>query len=62
MGKEAKKWVFIVLAKHGINKTWIRAIGISFLRDQTVERERGEEREKKRKRKRRRREEEVKPR
>ena len=43
MGKEAKKWVFILLAKHGINKTWIRAIGLSFLRDQTVERERGEE-------------------
>ena len=34
---------FLVLAKHGLNKTWIRANLVSFLRDQTVERERGEE-------------------
>ena len=51
---------FLVLAKHGLNsKTWIRAIGLSFLRDQTVEREREKregEKKKKRKRKRRRRE------
>ena len=26
-------------AKHGLNKTWIRTIGLSFLRDQTVKRE-----------------------
>ena len=31
------------MAKQGHNKTWKRAIGLSFLRDQTVERERGEE-------------------
>ena len=32
-------------AKHGLNKTWIRANLVSFLRDQTVEREgRGKER------------------
>ena len=43
MGKKSQKWVFIVLAKHGLNKTWIRAIGLSFFRDQTVEREREEE-------------------
>ena len=31
------------MAKHGLNsKTWIRAIGLSFLKDQTVERERRE--------------------
>ena len=44
-----QKWVFD-LAKHGLNKKWdLRAIGLSFLRDQTVEREREErEREKKR--------------
>ena len=30
-------------AKHGLNKTWIRANLVSFFRDQTVERERGEE-------------------
>ena len=55
---------FLVLAKHGLNKNMDKSkIGLSFLRDQTVERERGErKREKKRKRKRRRREEEVKPR
>ena len=48
----------MTLTKHGI-----RANGLSFLRDQTVERERGErKREKKRKRKRRRREEEEKKR
>ena len=29
------------LAKHGLNKTWIREIGLSFLRDQTIEREGG---------------------
>ena len=45
-------------AKHGLNKTWIRAFGLSFLRDQTIEREGKRKREKKRKRKRRRREEE----
>ena len=39
MRKEFKK----AKAKHGLNKTWIRAFGLSFLRDQTVERERGEE-------------------
>ena len=46
-------------AKHGLNKTWIRAFGLSFLRDQTVERERGEE-EKRRRRGRGREEEEKK--
>ena len=49
----------MALTKHGI-----RANGLSFLRDQTVERERGEskrENKRKRKRKRRRREEEAKP-
>ena len=48
----------MALTKHGI-----RANGLSFLRDQTVEREREErKREKKRKRKKRRREEGEKPR
>ena len=49
-------------SKHGLNKTWDKSkIGLSFLRDQTVERERGErKREKKRKRKRRRREAKIK--
>ena len=41
---------FLVLAKHGLNKTWIRAKFGLILEDQTVERERGEEKgEKKRK-------------
>ena len=55
-----QKMGFLVLAKHGLNKTWIRANLVSFLRDQTVEREREGKwkREKKRKRKKRRREEE----
>ena len=35
-------------AKHGLNKTWIRAFGLSFLRDQTVERERGRGKERRR--------------
>ena len=34
---------FLVLAKHGLNKTWIRAKFGLILEDQTVERERGEE-------------------
>ena len=47
-----KKKGFLVLAKHGLNKTWIRAkFGLSFLRDQIVEREREEE-QKERKRRR----------
>ena len=51
------------LAKHGLNsKTWIRAIGLSFLRDQNVREEEKRKREKKRKRKRRRREERKKER
>ena len=49
-------------AKHGLNKkNGIRAIGLSFLRDQKNVKERGEgEKKKKRKRKRRRREEKEK--
>ena len=48
---------FLVLAKHGLNKTWIRAKFGLILEDQTVERERGEEKreeegEKKRERRR----------
>ena len=40
MGKRIKN----AKAKHGLSKkNGIRAIGLSFLRDQTVERERGEE-------------------
>ena len=34
---------FLILAKHGLNKTWIRAKFGLILEDQTVERERGEE-------------------
>ena len=35
---------FLVLAKHDLNsKTWIRAICLSFLRDQNVEKRREEE-------------------
>ena len=35
---------FLVLAKHCLNsKTWIRAIGLSFFRDQNVEKRREEE-------------------
>ena len=34
---------FLALAKHGLNKTWIRAKFGLILEDQTVERERGEE-------------------
>ena len=51
-------------AKHGLNKTWIRAFGLSFLRDQTVERERGRGKERRRGRGREeeeKREEEAKP-
>ena len=52
------KMGFLVLAKHGLNsKTWIGAIGLSFFRDQNVEkrreeekREEEEEKEKKKKR------------
>ena len=53
--KKKKKKGFLVLAKHGLNKTWIRAkFGLSFLRDQIVERERGRAKgEKKKKRKKR---------
>ena len=39
---------FLVLAKHGLNNTWIRANLVSFLRDQTVERERGRGKERRR--------------
>ena len=39
---------FLVLAKHDLNKTWIRANLVSFLRDQTVEREKGREKERRR--------------
>ena len=35
-------------AKHDLNKTWIRAFGLSFLRDQTIERERGRGKERRR--------------
>ena len=49
-----------MLAKHGLNsKIWIRAIGLSFFRDQK-RREEKRKREKKRKRQRRRREEKKK--
>ena len=35
---------FLVLAKHGLDsKTWIRAIGLSFLRDQNIEKRREDE-------------------
>ena len=43
---------FLVLAKHGLNKTWIRAFGLSFFeRPNHREREGKRKREKKRKRK-----------
>ena len=38
---------FYLKAKHGLNKTWDKSKNlVSFLKDQTVERERGEERRK----------------
>ena len=38
---------FYLKAKHGVNKTWDKSKNlVSFLEDQTVERERGEERRK----------------
>ena len=44
---------FLVLAKHGLNsKTWIREIGLSFLRDQNVEKRREEEKREEEKRRR----------
>ena len=51
---------FLALAKHGLNKTWIREKIGHILEDQTVERERGEEKREEEGEKKRKKMEEVK--